>query len=107
MTVWVQLVLIGHLPCPACYTVIIRCCFRNCLVLRLLGVECISVEVLFGSDFAGSLSGINLEYRVIGSIDVGIDTQTEEMLMVVCVDSWVDFCSPAFGVLAWVHGVGV
>ena len=29
------------------------------------------------------------------------------MLVIVCIDSWVDFSSPAFGVLAGVHCIGV
>ena len=107
VTVRIKLVLVGHLPRPARHTIIIRGCFPDGLVLCLLSVECISIEILFGSDLASALSSIDLEDCVVWPVNVGVDAETEKMLVVVCVDTGVNFCSPAFGVLAWVHGIGV
>lgn len=107
MRVRVQLVLIGHLPSPACHTIIIRSSFCNSRILRLLCVESISIEILLATDLTSTLGSIGLEDSVVGAIDVRIDTETEEMLMIVGVNAGVDFGSPALGVLARVHGICV
>jgi len=53
------------------------------------------------------LRGIDLEDCVVGSVDIGVDSQAEEMLVVMGVYPGVDFRSPALGVFTWVQGVGV
>lgn len=53
------------------------------------------------------MSGINLEDCIVRAVDIGVNTQTEEMLVVVSVDPRVDFSSPALSVLAWKHGIGI
>ena len=102
-----KLVGVGHLPCPAGSAVVVGHGFFGRGVLGLVGVKRISVLVLGTTNFTGALPGIDLEDGVLGSIDIGIDPHAEEMLMVVGVDTGVDFGSPAFGVFARVHGVGV
>lgn len=107
VAVRVQFVGICHLPCAGGDAVVIADGFLDGGVLGLLGVEGVAVWVLGAADLARALSGVDLENSVVGPVDVGVDAEAEEMLVIVCVDSGIDFCSPALGVLAWVHGIGV
>jgi hypothetical protein len=53
------------------------------------------------------LHSVDLEDGVFRTVDVRVDTQTEEMLMIVRINTGVNFSSPAFGVFAWVHRIRV
>lgn len=107
VTVWVDLVRVGHFPRSRSDTIIVADRFLDGCVFGLLGKECVSVWVLGAPRFTSALGGVDLEDSVIRSIDIGVDSQTEEMLVVMCIDSWVDLCSPTLGVLARVHRIGV
>lgn len=72
-----------------------------------MSVESVTIFVLRASDFTRTRFGVNLEDSIVGSINIGIDTHAEEMLVIVRIDSWIDFGTPAVGVLAGIHGVGV
>lgn len=107
LAVGVQLVGVCNFPGSGCVAVIVGHCFKRGSELCLLGVECVSVRVLSTSHLRFTASCVDLEDGVVGSVDISVHTQTEQMLVVVCVDSRVDFSTPALGVLAGVHGVGV
>lgn len=102
-----QLVGVGHLPCSAGGSVVVGHGFFRCGVLGLMGVEGVSMLVFGATHFTSSLPGIDLEDGVLRPVDVGIDPHAEEMLMIVSIDARVDFGTPAFGVLAGIHRVGV
>ena len=107
LAIRVQLVLIAHVPRPRRVAVVIGHRLLRVRVLCLLREEGVAVVILFGSDLARALGGVDLEDRVVWTIDVRVDTETEEMLMVVGVDAGVDFCAPAFGIFAGIHRVCV
>ena len=107
MAVRIQLVRISHLPGSRSDAVIIADRLLDFGVLGLLGKEGVSIEILLAANFTSPLDGIDLEDGVVGTVNIGVNSETEEMLVVVCVNTWVDFCSPAFSVLAGVHCVGV
>lgn len=107
MTVWVEFVGIAHIPCSGSDAIVVADGFLDSGILGSLRIESISVWILLATNFASSLRGIDLEDSVVRTVDVRVDTQAEEMLVVVCIDSWVHFCSPALGVLTRVHSVGV
>lgn len=70
-------------------------------------VKGVAILVLRAAHFARSGAGVDLKDGILGPIDVGIDSQTKEMLMIVRVDSRVHFSAPALGVFARVHRIGV
>lgn len=107
VAVFVDLVLIRHVPRSAAGPIVICHRFGRGGVFLLLGVEGVAVFVLFAADFAGSLLCVNLEDGVLRTVDVGIDPQAEEMLVVVSIDAGIDFCAPTFGIFTRVHSVGV
>ena len=107
MAVWVEFVGIRHIPRPGCDAVVVADRLLHSAKLLFLSVESISVEILFAANFSSALHCIDLENGVIRPINIGINSETEEMLMIVGVNPGVDFCSPALGILAWVHSVCV
>lgn len=107
VAVGVDLVGIGDIPGAACDSVVVGHCFRRRGVLRSVGVEGVSVFVLRAAYLARSWPSVNLEDGIVGTVDVRVDTKTQEVFVIVCVDSGVDFGAPSFGVFAWVHGIGV
>lgn len=107
MAVLVQLVLIAHLPCPAGRAIVVALRLLWRLESSLLCIESVAVFILCAANFAWTACGIDLEDGIIRAIDIRIDSETEKMLVVVRVDTWVDFSAPAVSVLAWAHGVGV
>ena len=107
MTVGVDLVRVGHIPCATGTTVIVGHRLLGGRVLRLMRIKCVAVFVLRAADLARASCGIDLEHRVVGPVDVGINPHTEEMLMVVRVDTRVYFRTPTFRVLAGIHGIRV
>lgn len=72
-----------------------------------LGGKAIAVEVLGASHGSIRGDGVGNEDCVVGSVDVGVHTEAEEMLVVVCVDTWVDLGAPSLGVLIRVHDIGI
>ena len=72
-----------------------------------MGVEGVTIFILLGADFARSSPRVNLENGVGGAVDVSIDAHAKQMLVIVGVDTRIDFCTPAFGVFTGVHGVGI
>jgi len=107
VTVRIELVHVAHIPCSRSDSVVVADSLFHSAELRSVGEKCVSVWVLLAANFTRTLSSIDLENGVVWSVDVGVDSQTEEMLMVVCVDSWVDLGSPTLGVLTRVHSIGV
>lgn len=103
----VGFVLVGNVPRTRRGAVVVGHGLDGVGVFSLLCVKGVAVIILGRAGFAGALGGVDLEDGVLGPVDVGVDAQTEEMLVVVRVDAWVDFGAPALGVLAGVHGVGV
>lgn len=106
-TVRIQLIRVRHLPRPATRAIIVRHRLRGRRILLLLGVERIPIFVLLAPDLSFPSHGIDLEDGVLRSVNVGVDTHAEEMLMVVGVDAGVDFRAPAVCVFTRVDGVGV
>ena len=72
-----------------------------------MSVESIAIFVFRRPNFTGAGAGVNLENGIRGAVDVGINAHTEEMLMVMGIDARIHLCTPAFRVLARVHGVSV
>ncbi len=107
MAIRVDFIGIGHFPCSARAAVVIGHCFHWGGVFLLIGIEGVAIFVLGATHLTGPLPGIDLEYGVIRAIDIGVYTQAEEMLMVMCVDAGVNFCSPSFGIFAWIHSIRV
>ena len=70
-------------------------------------IEGITVLVLSRSNFARASAGVYLKDGVGRSVNIGIDAHTEQMLVVVCVDTRIDFCAPTFGVLARVYSISI
>ena len=107
VAVWIQFVGVAHIPSSRSNSIIITDCLLDGRILGPLGIEGISIKVLLATYLACSLGSINLEGGIVWAINVRIDPQTEEMLMVVSINSWIDFCSPSLGILTWIHGVCV
>lgn len=107
VAVWVELVRVAHVPSPRSNTIVVTNCFLNSSVLCSLGVEGISVKVLLAAYLTRTLSSVDLEDCVIWAVDIGVDSQTEKMLVIVGVDSRINFRSPSLGVFTWVHGICV
>ncbi|KAI6749942.1 hypothetical protein HG531_007207 [Fusarium graminearum] len=102
-----QLVLVDHLPCSACRTVVIRLGLTACAKLGLLRVEGVTVFVLWASNRCLTSDSVNHINSVVHAVDHGVHTQTEEMLMVVGVDLGIHLCSPRTSVFTLVESVGV
>ena len=107
VAVGVELVGIAHIPCPRGNTIVVADCLLDSGILGSLGIEGISVEVLLATHFTSTLGSVDLEDGVVWAVDVGVDSQTEQMLMVMSIDSRIYFCSPSLGVFTWVHGICV
>ena len=98
---------VAHLPRAARVAVVVAHGLLGRRELGLLGVKGVAVEVLLAADRAVAAHGVDFEDGVVRPVDVGVDPQTEEMLVVVCVDARVDLCAPRRGALVWVEGIGV
>lgn len=107
VAVRVDFVLVRHVPSPTRDSIVIALGLLGCGEFRLLCIEGIAIFVLSAAYCARTHLSINLEDGVVWSIDIRVESQTEQMLMVVSVDTWVDFGSPAVGILAWVHCICV
>lgn len=107
MGIRVEFVLVAHFPGPRGGSFVVGHGFDGVGVLGLLRVKGVAVEVLLGADLAWAAGSVDLEDGVAGAVDVGVDAETEQVLVVVRVDAGVHFCPPSLGVLAGEHGVGV
>jgi hypothetical protein len=107
VAVWVELVRVDHVPSPGSDTIVVTNRLLNSRVLCSLGVEGISVKVLLAAHLTCALRSVDLVDCVVWTINIGVDPQTEKMLMIVGVDSRINFCSPSLGVFTWVHGICV
>lgn len=107
VAVRVELVGVDHVPSPRSNTIVVTDCLLNSRVLCSLGVEGISIKVLLAAHLTCTLRSVDLVDRVIWPIDIGVDPQTEKMLMIVSVDSGINFRSPSLCVFTWVHGICV
>ena len=107
LAVRVQLVRVCDFPRSAGGSVVVRHCLERGGEFRLLSIESISIFVFCAADFTWSSSGVDLEDSIMWAVYVGVDTETEQVLVVVGIDAWVNFGAPAVGVLAGVHGVGI
>lgn len=72
-----------------------------------MSIESVAVLILWASNIARCRLRVNLKDGVFRPVDIGINTHAEQMLMIVCVDTWVNLSAPAMGILSRVHGVGV
>jgi len=107
VAVRIELALVAHIPCSACGAVVVALGLLCRFEASLFGIEGVAVLVFGAADGSFAASCVYLEDGVVGAINVGIHTQTEEVLVVMCVDSWVDFGPPAVEILTRVHGVCV
>lgn len=100
LAVRVDLVRVGHLPRTAGRSIVIALRRTHRLHLGLFGVERVAIWILRTAHLAITLHCIHLEDGVLGSVDVGVYPQAEKMLVVVGVDSGVDFGAPRSSVFA-------
>lgn len=107
LAVRVQLVSIGHFPGAAGGPVVVGHGLERGGELGLLRVEGVAVLVFGAAYLPRTADCIDLEDGVVGAVDVRVNSQAEQVLVVVSVDAGVDLGAPAFGVLAGAHGVGV
>jgi hypothetical protein len=83
----VQLVRVRNVPSPA--GVVVTDTSRHGLQSRLPGHERVTVSVLFASHRRVAGNSVDLEHCVVVTVDRGIKTQTEQVLMMMCVDAGV------------------
>lgn len=103
----IQLAGIAHLPRPAGTTVVITHASTLRGELGLLGVESVAISVAFTTDLAFTLHRVDLKDSVRWTVNVGVEAETEKVLVVVRVYTRVDFRAPWRGRLAWVQRVSV
>ena len=101
------LVRVGHLPRTAQSAVVVAHTRAHGLDLGLLRVERVAVVVLLTANRVLRCDRISNKDCVCRTIDVGIDTQAEEVLVVVSVNARVDLSSPWSRRLAGVQRVCV
>ncbi len=104
---WVELVRVDHVPGSRSNAIVVTNRLLNCRVLCSLRIKGISVKVLLAAYLTCTLRSVDLEDRVVWAVNIGIDPQTEKMLMIVGVDSRINFRSPSLGVFTWVHCICV
>jgi hypothetical protein len=100
----VELVGVGNIPSPD--GLVIADTSSHGLQRRFLGHESVSVSVLFASNRRVAGNRVYLEDSVLVAVDRWVKAQTEEMLVVVRVDTGVDLSTVRGGRLAWSHRVG-
>lgn len=72
-----------------------------------LGVETVAERVLGGSDGSLGGHGVALDDGVVGAVDLGVNTEREDVLMVVGIDLRSNLSAIRGGSLAGVHAIGV
>jgi len=81
--VWVDLVCIADIPSPSCRTLIIRQGFLHFSILCFIGIKGIPVFILGASYWRSAGSRIDLEYGILLTVYLGIETKAEKVLVVV------------------------
>lgn len=107
LAVGIQFVRVGHLPGSAGAAIIIGHCLTRGREFGLLGIEGVAILVLGAANFALSPDSVHLENGIVGAVDVRVYPHAEQVLVVVRIDTRVDFGSPALSILAGVHGISV
>jgi hypothetical protein len=87
--------------------VIIRNTLLGSLVDGVFGVESIPVFVFGGADRSGRRHCVTLHDGVVWTVDLRVDAKTEQMLVIMRVDTWVDLSAPAMGCLTGVQNICV
>ena len=100
----VELVGVGNVPSPD--WLVIADTGTHGLQRRFLGHESVAVSVLFASHRGVAGDGVHLEDGVLVAVDRWVEAQTEQVLVVVRVDTGVDLCTVRRGRLAGGHCVG-
>lgn len=100
----VELVRVRDVPGAA--RVVVADARRHGLQRRLLGHESVAVAVLFAAYGRVAGDGVDFEDGVVVAVDGRVEAETEEVLVVVCVDARVDFCAVGRCGLAGREGVG-
>jgi hypothetical protein len=72
LAVSIELIRIGHLPGPARGAIVITHSGAHRLHFRLLGVECVSITILLATDIAIALYSVDLEDRVVLSVNLWV-----------------------------------
>jgi hypothetical protein len=101
--VGVELVGVGDVPSPD--WLVIADTSPHGLQRRLLGHESVAVSVLFTSHRGVACNGVYLEDCVLVAVDRWVEAQTEQMLVVVRIDTGIDLSTVRCGRLARGHCV--
>jgi len=104
LRVRVQLVRVRDVPGAA--RVVVADPGRHGLQSGLLGHESVAVAVFFTTNWRVAGDGVDFEDCVVVAVDGRVEAQTEKVLMVVCVNTGVDFCAIRRCGLARREGVG-
>src|SRR5688572_2411068 len=91
LAVLVELVLIRNIPRPAGSTVIVGLCLGDIRKLGLRDGKAVAPLVLFMANRVRRADCIGLEDGVLLAVNIGIDSETEEMLVVVGIDAGIHF----------------
>lgn len=102
-----ELVGIADVPCARGAAVIVGYGLIDSGVLRLFCIKRIPIFILRRPDLSWSARRVDLEDGVLLSVDLGIEAETEQVLVVVCIDARVDFCTPSMGVFAGCHRIRI
>lgn len=103
----VQSVLVDNVPGTAGGAIVILDTLKDGAELGLLSVEGVTPLVLFTANGGWATSSISLDNGVLVAVQVRIDTQAEDVLMVVRVDAGVHLSTVAVSILIGIHGVCV
>jgi hypothetical protein len=101
------LVRVGHFPGAAQSAIVVAHTSTHGLYFSLFRVEGVTVVVLFTTHGCLRCHSIGDEDRVGRAIDIRIDSQTEEMLVVVSIDARINLSAPWSCRLAGVQGISV
>lgn len=82
-----KLVHVAHIPCTNSSTIIVRCRFPSSRQLRSFSIERVTVFVARAANWLIRRFGIHHKGSVLWSINIGINTKTEKMLVIVRVDT--------------------
>lgn len=98
---------VTDIPSPRGATIVVRYRLSDGGIFRLSSVESISIFILCAPDIARSAGRIDLEDGVLLPVNLRVKSKTEQMLMVMCVNTRMHFYSPAICVFTRCHRVCV
>ena len=101
------LVRVDDTPRTTGIRVIIGDTFFGSFIEGIFRVEGVSVFIFGRSDWSGTWHCIALDDGVFVPVELWINTETEEMLMVMRVDARVNLSSPAMGIFTGIHNIGI